>query len=233
MEATQINHLINWPKVVLKMIGINFKKNPDSFLNNVSGVIHVGANTGQERKIYAQQKLDVIWIEPIPEIFKKLKNNLKRYPRQQGYQYLVTDKENENYEFHIANNNGASSSIFNFNLHKDIWPQVNYERSIMLKSTTLVSLVHKENINIDKYDALVMDTQGSELLVLKGAESILNKFKYIKTEVPDFESYVGCCQLKDIESFLLNHGFKEYSKHNFTSRKNGGNYYDIVYKKVN
>lgn len=101
----------------------------------------------------------------------------------------------------------------------------------MLSSTTLASLVGKENLNIEKYDALVMDTQGSELLILNGAEPLLHNFKYIKTEVPDFESYIGCCQLKDT-GFLLSYRFKEYSKHKITSRKDGGNYYDIVYKKV-
>ena len=44
-----------------------------SFLNNVSGVIHVGANSGQERYEYNLYSLDVIWIEPIPKIFNKLK----------------------------------------------------------------------------------------------------------------------------------------------------------------
>ncbi|WP_193195855.1 FkbM family methyltransferase [Nostoc sp. MG11] len=219
-------------KLVFRAIKKRLDKDCDSFLEQVSGVIHVGANIGQERKLYAKHNLDVLWIEPIPKIFKKLKNNLKKYPRQQGYQYLVTDRDNEQYEFHIANNNGLSSSILNFDLHKDIWPQISYERSIILQSTTLVSLLDKEDINIVKYDALVMDTQGSELLVLKGAETLLNKFKYIKTEVSDFESYVGCCQIKDIEDFLLKHGFREVSRHNFASRKEGGNYYDIVYKKL-
>ena len=38
----------------------------DAFLRKVSGVIHVGANLGQERAHYARFRLDVVWIEPIP-----------------------------------------------------------------------------------------------------------------------------------------------------------------------
>ena len=34
----------------------------DVFLKSVSGVIHVGANTGQERDLYAKYHLDVVWI---------------------------------------------------------------------------------------------------------------------------------------------------------------------------
>lgn len=208
------------------------ENNPDAFLRDISGVLHVGANIGQERGIYAQYNLDVLWIEPIPEVFYNLNKNLEDYPRQVAYQYLITDTDYGEYTFYIANNNGESSSILNLNLHKDVWPEVVYERAIILKSLTLATFVQKENIDLDKYDALIMDTQGSELLVLKGGQVLLNRFKYIKTEVPNFASYSDCCQLADVESFLMQHGFQEYSRNQFASHKDGGAYFDIVYKRV-
>lgn len=205
---------------------------PDAFLRRVSGVIHVGANTGQEKEIYARHNLDVVWIEPIPEVFAELKAGLEDFPRQQAYQCLVTDKNGEEYTFHIANNEGQSSSIFDLDLHKDIWAEIYYEKSIQLKSLTLTALVEREGIEIGNYDALIMDTQGSELLVLKGAESLLKNFRYIKTEVADFEIYKGCCQLKDIESFLGKHGFKEHNRSKFATRAEGGDCYNIVYRRI-
>ena len=45
---------------------------PDDFLRSCSGVIHVGANSGQERELYAQHGLNVVWIEPIPEVYTAL-----------------------------------------------------------------------------------------------------------------------------------------------------------------
>ena len=228
MELSKLQRLLN-PRAVAKAIKLSFKTDPDGFLSKISGVIHVGANTGQERGLYAQNNLNVIWIEPIPEIFFELRKNLAEFPCQQAYQYLVTDKDNEKYVFHVANNEGLSSSIFDLNLHKDIWPDVFYKHTITLQSISLPSLVEKERIEIDEYDALVMDTQGSELLILKGAETLLRKFKYIKTEVPDFESYSGCCHVKDMDTFLKSHGFRECFRHQFASRKDGGGYYDIVY----
>lgn len=208
-----------------------FKKDPDQFLKQVTGVIHVGANYGQERDIYKQYGLHVIWIEPIPEVYKQLTSNINAYSNQVAFQYLVTDKEQAEYEFHISNNNGASSSILDLKLHKDIWPDVGYDRTITLRSTTLTSLVKKEQINIGKYDALIMDTQGVELSILKGALPILSAFKFIKAEVPDFESYEGCCQLKDIDIFLKEHGFMEFSRHKFVESSKVGSYYDVVYKR--
>jgi FkbM family methyltransferase len=207
------------------------KRDPDRFLRKVSGIIHVGANTGPERELYAQNGLRVIWIEPIPEVFERLEANLANFSQQSALKCLVTDQDNVEQQFHIANNNGHSSSILDLNLHKDIWPQVTYERTITLRSKTLASLLKEEHVNTAEYDALVMDTQGSELLVLKGAVSILQNFIYIKTEVPDFESYTGCCQVSDIASFLAHHGYREFSRYKFAEHPNGGSYYDIVYKR--
>jgi len=207
------------------------KRDPDRFLRKVSGVIHVGANAGQERVLYAKFGLRVIWIEPIPEVFERLKENIAEFSKQRAFKCLVTDQDNVAYPFHICNNDGHSSSILDLNLHKDIWPQVAYEKTITLRSKTLPSLLEEEQVDCSDYDSLIMDTQGSELLVLKGAVSILKNFTYIKTEVPDFESYTGCCQLADIASFLARHGYREFSRQKNAERANVGSYYDIVYKR--
>jgi FkbM family methyltransferase len=224
------NMLTSKIKTILQSVKSMRKRDPDRFLRKISGVIHVGANTGPERELYAKNGLRVLWIEPIPEVFEALKANLADFPLQSALKCLITDKDNVEQRFHIASNNGHSSSILDLNLHKDIWPQVTYVKTITLQSKTLASLLKEEHIDTFKYDALVMDTQGSELLVLKGAVPILQNFIYIKTEVPDFESYTGCCQLSDIASFLAHHGYREFSRYKFAKHPNGGSYYDIVYK---
>ena len=208
-------------------------RNPDGFLRKVSGVIHVGANAGQERDTYKKYSLRVIWVEPVPEVFQQLTANLVGYPGQLAFANLVTDQDDVEYTFHISNNDAASSSIFDFKLHKEIWPEVGYERAIKLRSTTLTSLLKKEGIDSTQYQALVLDTQGSELLVLKGAEPILHRFSFIKVEVADFESYKDCCQLRDIEEFLYARGFREYfRKKQVLELPTGGKYFDIVYRKT-
>lgn len=220
------------PAAIVRRLKILLTPNPDKFLKKVSGVIHVGANTGQERDIYKKYGLHVIWIEPIPEVFQMLRTNLAGYSGQIAFQNLVTDQEDSEYAFQVANNNGGSSSILDLKLHKEIWPEVAYDRTITLRSTTLTSLLQKERINCTDYQALVLDTQGSELLVLKGADAILSGFRFVKVEVPDFESYRECCQLRDIEQFLTPRGFREFSRKKFAERPAGGNYYDIVYRRI-
>ena len=218
-------------KAFIRRTKVYFRSNPDKFLKKIKGVIHVGANIGQEIALYAQYNLPVVWIEPIPEIFDTLKSNLIGFPKQIALKGLVTDLEDQEYQFNIASNNGASSSILDFNLHQDIYPDVKFEKIIILKSKTLTSLLKSNNINTVEYDTLIIDTQGSELLVLKGAIPILKHFTYIKTEVSDFEAYKGCCQLKDLQLFLNEHGFKELSRHKIVTHPNGGSYYDMIFTK--
>ena len=208
------------------------EEHPDSFLNDVAGVVHVGANTGQERALYNNYGLRVIWIEPVPETFHHLRENIRSFEKQFAVLALVTDVDGKSYKFNIANNNGASSSIFDFKQHVDVWPDVKFTTNIMLESITLTSLIEREKINLNEYQALVLDTQGSELLVLQGSRFILEYFEYIKTEVPDFDSYEGCCQLKDIESFMSKNGYEEIARHRFASRPQGGSYFDIVYRRT-
>jgi len=216
-----------------RSINKRFGKDPDRFLAEVSGVIHVGANAGQERETYKQFNLDVIWIEPIPEVYEVLTQNLTSFDRQIAYKYLITDEDNKEYKFNIANNSGLSSSILDLKHHQDLWPDIKFERTVKLKSITLPSFMQRESVTASKFDALVMDTQGSELLVLKGSEPVLQQFKYIKTEVSDFESYDGCCLLDEMTEYLSSQGFCEHSRNAFAFRKEGGSYYDIWYKRIN
>jgi FkbM family methyltransferase len=174
----------------------------------------------------------VLWIEPLPEVFAALQTNLASFPRQRALQALVTDRDHQTYPFHVANNEGASSSILEFKDHQDIWPEVQFTGTLSLEGTTLVSLLRKHDIDPADYDALVMDTQGTELRVLQGAVPLLRSFLFIQTEVADFEAYAGCCQLHDLEHFLKKHGFREISRRVFARHPRQGAYYDVTYQRV-
>lgn len=216
-------------RVKNKIKGI-FNKESEKFLKDISGLIHIGANTGQERNLYEKYKLEVLWIEPIPSIFNILESNIKQFPKQTAIQALLTDKDNESYEFNVASNNGASSSILKLDKHQDIWPDVHYEKTLQLKSSTLDNLISDKQIDINKYQALILDTQGSELLVLEGSTTILNKVKYISTEVANFESYKGCCMLDDMILFMKSHNFVEVYRKVFAESDKGEIYYDVLFK---
>ncbi len=218
-------------KSIIVPLQYRFGTSPDPFLQGLSGVVHVGANVGQERHLYQHYGLNVLWVEPIPDIFAELQNNIRSYAKQQACQALVTDVEDQSYQFNIANNKGASSSILAFKKHKDIWPDVDYTTTVTMTSVTLDSLFKQQQIKPSDYQALIMDTQGTELLVLKGGLEVLTHFQYIKTEVPDFEAYEGCCQLVEMNHFMATQGYEEFSRQSFASRAEGGRYFDVVYRR--
>ena len=201
------------------------------FLGEARGVIHVGANTGQERDLYAGHGLPVVWIEPIPEVFERLRRNIEGYPGQRAYQALIADEDGRSYTFHIADNDGESSSIFDLGDHRDVWPEVSYARRITVEGITLASFLERHAVDVAAFDTLVLDTQGSELLVLKGAEPILPGIAQVWTEAADFEAYRGGARLDEIGDFLSGRGFREAGRRVFADRPQGGAYYDVLYRR--
>jgi FkbM family methyltransferase len=205
--------------------------NPHSYLGRVTGVIHVGANSGQERELYAKYKLKVLWIEPLPNIFEQLCKNIRSFPDQTAVNHLITDKDGVEYIFHVAGNEGQSSSILELARHTEIWPDIHYVSELKLKSITLDSLLKNIGDANSSYQALVMDAQGSELLVLKGAAKSLSQFKFIRTEAADFESYTHCARVEDLTSYLIQYGFKLIRSDKFAESSKGGQYFDLLYRK--
>ena len=203
----------------------------DIYLRQTTGLIHVGGNVGQERDLYDFFNMDVIWVEPIPEVFEELKSNISGFSKQRAYQRLLTDVDGAEYTFHVANNKGESSSLYELSKHRKMWPEVHYTHDLHLRSTTLAALVREERIELGRFQTLVMDTQGSEILVLKGAEEALSSFRFIKTEAADFEAYAGCCRADELTAFLRKHGYIEQRRKIMKSVPGVGLYWDILYRR--
>ncbi len=224
--------LINTIKGFLRRRGLVDRTPFKGFLRGVRGVIHVGAHVGQERERYSQYGLHVLWVEPLPDHFALLQRNIAAFPRQRAIQCLLTDQDDVEYPFHVTSNAGGSSSILPLDMHKDIWPDVTTTRTVTLRSKTLPTALREHQVDVSAYDALVMDTQGSELLVLLGAAPLLRAFGYIKAEVADFEAYTGCCQLSQVASYLADNGFREHARNVIAQHPGGGRYFDIVFKRT-
>lgn len=208
-----------------------WKKDPESFLGKSRGVIHVGANSGQERELYAAFDLPVLWIEPIPEVFEKLLSNIAMYPKQRALRALVTDSDGREVPFYISNNEGQSSSVLDLAEHTQLWPDVIFSDTMILTTVTLPTLLAREGIDPAIYDVLVLDTQGSELLILRGAAGVLRNFHFIKTEAADFEAYAGGCKVEDLNAFLSPRGFRPRHTECFAQKEGVGSYYNVLYER--
>jgi 2-O-methyltransferase len=65
---------------------------------------------------------------------------------------------------------------------------------------------------------MILDTQGSELLILLSATAILGGFKYIKVEAANFEAYRNCATVDKPNAFLLSTDFDWFTN---TCSQNG------------
>ena len=204
---------------------------PNRFLSRCKAVIHIGANDGGERELYAHHSLSVLWVEALPDVFQTLVSNLRDYPKQKAINALVTDKEGETYDFHVSSNQGASSSIYEFQNHTELWPEVAFTKTIRLRSTTLRTLLRDAGYSPSEFDALILDVQGAELVVVKGAGEVLDSLRFIKAEASDFEAYKGACTVKTLSHALKGRGFTVRRKKRFAGKEGVGSYYDVLYER--
>jgi FkbM family methyltransferase len=181
-------------------------------LSSLMGLIHIGANIGEERREYAQYDLNVLWFEPNPESFQKLQFNIREFPKQQALQYLILDEDDKQYTFHVADNGAGvagASSILERTGHKEAWPSVSYVKEIEVSGLTLNTFFTRNKIDKSQYQFLSVDTEGTELLVLKGATEILPFIRFVEVEVMDFDVYSGGSSMNDIDIFMESAGFKK------------------------
>ena len=215
-------------RVVAAVRGRRRRRIVEQLLKFCTRIVHVGANTGQERELYQSHDLSVIWIEPIPAVYEELVRNIKPYPKQIAIQALLSERAGDAVPFNVASNAGASSSIFDLALHKDIWPEIGYVDQIALRTETL-DRVLAEHGGESPIDALILDTQGSELLVLKGAGSVLDRVSFLMVEAADFEAYKGGATVAMIEDYLKAYSFRLVRKVEFVRHSSGGRYYDLIF----
>jgi FkbM family methyltransferase len=67
-------------------------------------------------------------------------------------------------------------------------------------------------LQIDVIDLVWMDLQGAELLALQSAGALLDKIRYIYTEVSHHAIYKGQCLFDDVDAFLTARGFRRCTK---------------------
>jgi FkbM family methyltransferase len=173
------------------------------------GVIHVGANLGQEFDSYRRAALEsVIYIEPIPEIFARLRTRISIDSRHLAINALCTDRDGDEVEFHVASNDGQSSSIFELGSHADRHPDVNYISTLRLQTTTLDRIIFETPaIRPELLDCLVLDVQGAEAKVFAGGQRTLGLCRFVFAEVSEGGLYRGDVPFEEIISILKGHGF--------------------------
>lgn len=184
---------------------IPFQKLQNRFQVKPKGVLHVGANIGEEAQAYEYAGIKkVIWIEANGDIFLKLRENVKKYTEHKCVLACVGDENGKEVNFHIANNNGQSSSYLDLGTHKQQHPTVHYVEDVPMITRRIDDL----ELDLSNVDYLSMDIQGAELMALRGMGELLRQFKWAYIEVNRAEVYKGCPNVNEVDLFLNGFGFK-------------------------
>ena len=121
-------------------------------------------------------------------------------------------------ELFIANSPGMTSLL---NFDEDEFSRYfglvpgskRWKRTLELKHKGRTHLRKADDVfrseDVDRIDFFKLDTQGTELEILKGAQGYLSagRISVIKTEVSFVPVYSNQCLFGDIDSFLKKHGF--------------------------
>jgi FkbM family methyltransferase len=167
-----------------------------------NGIIHVGGHFGQEIPFYLDKiTKNIIVYEPLQANFKQLFDKF-------GYVVDCRKKAVGNYKgkvkLHVETANaGQSSSVLKPKEHLSQYPTITFDSE---EECDIVKL--DEDIN-GVFDTLVVDVQGYELEVFKGAANLLRKdIKYVICEVNCVEMYEGCAKVEDLDKFFEDFNFK-------------------------
>ena len=208
--------LIKLIQSLLSSVGIFLSRTPLKFyydleneiknnlIINSTGVLHIGAHYGQERRFYNENSLNVIWIEAIPEVYAELKKNISELNDQIAYLALLGNENLVSVDFFVSNNNGSASSVFNIST-KSRFKSVSMQYKIQIPMIRLDKLL--SSIDLANYSHWIIDVQGAELLVLQGAGNLISYCQSITIEVSTSETYINGAKYEELKGYLFNHGF--------------------------
>lgn len=142
------------------------------------------------------------------------KSNIFLYP------FALSDSEGERV-FYKSKAHAATSSLFpdnsknvvvpesilqwlNTRSHDEAMPS-KQDEPIKVQCTTLDIWAEKEKVT--RIDYLWLDAEGSELLILKGAQRMLPTIRAISIELNSQEFRVGGALFDDVYNYIINNGF--------------------------
>ena len=174
---------------------------------NIKGIIHIGAYDGQEIEGYkALGATNFLWVEADPDTVKKLIATVK----PDGVSCIVANFAASNKDgkekFYIANN-GQSSSLLKPEVHISLHPEVQFAGEKEVVTKTIDGYFSETKLDVNKYNVLVIDVQGAELMALQGAVNTLKTIDFIVSEVDFCELYKGGSYIWDLDRFLFEQGF--------------------------
>ena len=171
-----------------------------------NGVLHVGAHEAEEVDEYIAngfaERIPIIWVEAQTDLAENLKVKLDP-AKNKVYCAVAWDVDGVEKIFNVTSKS-ASSSLFDLDEHKSLYPEIDIVQKIQVTTRRLDSTLSSS----DTFDFVVLDIQGAESQAIKGLGKRINTVNWIFTEVSKRELYSGATLYKDLDSQLSELGFK-------------------------
>ncbi len=174
-------------------------------------ILEAGSFTGVDtiRMGYMWPASHIHAFEPVPELFKKLKQRTSAYENITCYQYALSNHD-DSAIFYVSekpNKPNIPSQAGSLLQPKERlkYSPLTFPRTITVPTITLdtwATTYHVSHINM-----LWLDIQGHELAVLQASIQILKTVKVIYTEVSFIESYQDQPQVDEVTQWLQKHDF--------------------------
>lgn len=174
-----------------------------------TGIFQVGSSMGQECQTYWDMDIKrMVMIEALPDVFDMMCERTKQFdPYVYRINACIGDEDGKQVLFNVADNEGQSSSILDFDTHTTEHPTVHFVDILPMKTIRLDTLIAKHEIDVTDYDMLVCDLQGAELMALKGLGEELRKFNSLYLEVNTKHLYKDCPLVGEIDAYVEQFGF--------------------------
>ena len=154
-----------------------------------AGVIHVGGFDGSESVWYEHWGARSVWFEPLPDKCAEI-----RAKGLTAHQYAIGSAPGTA-KFHLSESLQCCS-LLEPSGHLEQYPQFPFAGSIDVEVRTL------DSFGLTGFDTLVLDVQGYELEVLKGAAKTLEQVRVVYCEVAIIELYKGGALFHEIHERL-------------------------------
>ena len=180
-----------------------FELSKRKICQEISVLYVVGAHRFQEKEIFFgmfQNLKKVYLFEPLPDYYEALRQKYLNDDSIEVFPYAVSD-ENIDAQFHVTDNDAASSSLLNMGTHLTLFPSVHAVKTISVRCRILQSVIDEYHLLLP--DMLFLDVQGAEFKIVSSlSEQLRSGIKMIYTEASKEEVYSGARLLDDLKEVL-------------------------------
>jgi FkbM family methyltransferase len=170
------------------------------YLPSVRRVLDVGAHKGMFTKamMLMYPGSEIVSIEANPDNLASLQSI-----NPQSYQALLSTHSGEKKTFYLPNPDCAHTTGASY--YREVTPYYSEDLSISLPTISLDDFFTTHSIH-PEFDLVKIDTQGSELDILRGALTL--KARHLLLELPILEYNQGAQKIEEILDYLHERNFR-------------------------